>query len=798
VRGLLPVLAPKVGALGEAKRQIIVERLPSAYNTVRTKIAAQIKPKCHVFRVYNSEMQEILTLEIAVPVPLYKTFDYLPPDGYIEQNLRPGMRFTVPFGRTITVGLLIDLKKKPLPSHYKLKTAISCLDSEPTISPQHLRWIKWLSEYYHYPLGETIFTTLPKILKRTNFQASAVETRWFLANEINEEQLSKLKRAPKQIAFVQLLRHTPDGVTRNTLQTHDKNWAGTIQRLVKRGLVIEKSLPVNQAQPPIIDPTRLTNPPLPTLNDAQQSAVDNIINQPHQFHCFLLNGVTGSGKTEVYLRVVEHALKQHKQALIVIPEIGLTPQLVKRFETRFNAPVALMHSNLNETERWQAWQKAKLGHIAILIGTRSAIFTPFKALGLIIVDEEHDSSLKQQDSLRYHARDAVILRAQRLNIPILLGSATPSFESLINVQKKRYTALDLPDRAGLARKPTIDILDLRGQTMTANISATLLNIMGQHLQRQEQVLLFLNRRGYAPTLICHECGWIMDCHRCDSHMTIHKAKGLIRCHHCGYTKTLPKQCPTCSSLDLRGLGSGTEKIEDVLTEHFPEHEVIRIDRDTTQRKNALQTLLEKINTGKSQIIIGTQMLAKGHDFPNVTLVGMLDVDQGLFGTDFRSSEKMAQLITQVAGRAGRGNKAGHVIIQTYHPEHPMLNLLIKEGYGAFSHYALQEREVTALPPFTFAALFRAEAIIEALPIEFLNELKQLLANHLDQFQGSCLGPVPSPIEKRAGKYRAQLLILSDNRQSIHRLLQACIHQIATLALAKRVRWNLDVDPHDML
>jgi len=743
-------------------------------------------------------MQEILTLEIAVPVPLHKTFDYLPPQGCVEQSLSPGMRFIVPFGRTTTVGLLIDLKKKPPPKGYQLKTAISCLDSEPVISPEHLLWIKWLSEYYHYPFGETIFTALPKILKRTNFQASARETRWFLANEINAEQLSTLKRAPKQMACVHLLRHTPDGLTRHTLQSHDKNWTGTIQRLIKRGWVIEKNIPVNQTHPPTIDPAQLINPPLPMLNDAQQSAVDSIINQPHQFHCFLLNGVTGSGKTEVYLRVVEHTLKQRKQALVVIPEIGLTPQLVKRFETRFNAPVALMHSNLNETERWQAWQKAKLGHIAILIGTRSAIFTPFKALGLIIVDEEHDSSLKQQDSLRYHARDAAILRAQRHNIPILLGSATPSFESLMNVHKKRYTALDLPDRAGLARKPTINILDLRGQIMTANISASLLNTMEQHLQRQEQVLLFLNRRGYAPTLICHECGWIMDCHRCNSHMTIHKTKGLIRCHHCGYTKALPKQCPTCSSLDLRGLGSGTEKIEHVLTAHFPNHEVIRIDRDTTQRKNALQDLLEKINTGKSHIIIGTQMLAKGHDFPNVTLVGMLDVDQGLFGTDFRASEKMAQLITQVAGRAGRGKKTGHVVIQTYHPEHPLLKLLIKEGYDAFSHYALQERQLAALPPFTFAALFRAEAIIESLPIEFLNQLKQLLADHLNQFPGNCLGPVPSPIEKRAGKYRAQLLILSDNRQSIHRLLHACIHHIPTLPLAKKVRWNLDVDPHDML
>ena len=514
------------------------------------------------------------------------------------------------------------------------------------------------------------------------------------------------------------------------------------------------------------------------------------------FAAFLLDGVTGSGKTEVYLRVVATVLKQGRQALVIVPEIGLTPQLLARFESRLDSPLAVLHSGLGDRERLNAWLAARDGSIGVIIGTRSAIFAPLKRPGVIIVDEEHDPSFKQQEGFRYHARDLAIVRARQLNIPVVLGSATPSLESLLNVQRGRYRCLRLPHRVGAAVEPPIEILDIRGQPMNDGLSRLLLNRIQAQLEQGNQVLLFLNRRGFAPTLICHECGWLGECQHCDAHLTLHLRRRRLICHHCGARQPLPPACPACGSIDLRALGQGTERIEQVLKQEFPGIGLARIDRDSTRRKGSLQALLQAVEKGERQILIGTQMLAKGHHFPDVTLVGVVDADQGLFGADFRASERMAQLLLQVAGRAGRAEKPGVVVLQTHYPQHPLLQTLVGGGYPAFAAAALAERQAAQLPPFTCQALLRADALEPESPWAFLTQAFEA-GKDLSQ-EVELLGPVPAPMERREGRYRAQLLAQSTRRPPLQAFLDRWVERLTELKTARKVRWSLDVDPQDLL
>ncbi len=535
---------------------------------------------------------------------------------------------------------------------------------------------------------------------------------------------------------------------------------------------------------------------LPTLNSHQQHAFNTLISQPSGFCAFLLYGVTGSGKTEVYLRAIAVFLKQKKQILILVPEIGLTPQTVQRFKQRFNAPIVVLHSSLNDTEKLTAWLQAKENKAAIVIGTRSAIFTPLPHLGLIIIDEEHDLSFKQQEGFRYSAKDTGLMRAQLEKIPIILGSATPSLESLYNVAQQRYQLLTLPTRAGDAHLPTLKLIDARKQSLTAGLSASLLAAMKKHLDKGNQVLLFLNRRGFAPSLLCHACGFIAQCHRCDARLTYHRAPTRLRCHHCHYECPPYTQCPKCQAEAWILLGQGTQKLETTLQTLFPDHAVIRIDRDNTRRKDAMKKLLEKVHQGESKILVGTQMLAKGHHFPDVTLVAILDIDIGLSSSDFRATERMAQLIIQVAGRSGRAAQAGEVCIQTHFPEHPLLNLLLSKGYLAFADQALQERNEANLPPHAFLALLRAQAMQQTHPLQFLQDVKALAKKQTHPI--TILGPIAAPMEKRAGQFRAQLAFQATKRSHLHTFLNTLLPQLHTLPSAKKVRYNLDVDPQDML
>ncbi|WP_096363655.1 primosomal protein N' [Thiohalobacter thiocyanaticus] len=721
---------------------------------------------------------------VALPCPLYRVFDYrLAQPGRIA----PGSRVRVPFGRRNLVGVVVELSPDTELPPAQIRPLSELLDAQPVVPPDLLALLRWAAGYYHHPIGEVLAQALPALLRQGR-PARIEQTRhWQLSAAGRAVDPADLARAPRQAALLSVLARCPEGADRDRLQREGLYRRDSLRALVDKGWVEER------LETPGLD-TPGAGAAAPSLNPAQADAVQAVAEHAG-FGCFLLDGVTGSGKTEVYIRAIEQALAAGRQTLLLVPEIGLTPQLMQRLRARLAAPMVILHSGLSERERLNAWVAARDGAARIVVGTRSAVFTPLPAPGLFIVDEEHDPSLKQQDGFRYSARDLLIWRARQQDVPVLLGSATPSLESLYNADQGRYQRLHLPNRAGAASAPELKLLDIRGQPLREGLAEPLLGAMRRHLARGEQVLLFLNRRGFAPTLICHECGWVATCRRCDSHLTLHQRRGRLHCHHCDASQEVPVQCPECGSPDLRGLGYGTERIEQTLQQLFPDHPCLRIDRDSTRRKGQLEALLEQAHSGAARILLGTQMLAKGHHFPGVTLVGILEADQRLFSSDFRASERLAQLIVQVAGRAGRAERPGTVLIQTHHPDHPLLRRLVTEGYAAFAAAALAERRDTGLPPYASLALLRAEATDREAPREFL-EQAHALALQQSGPEIEFWGPVPAPMEKRAGRYRAQLLVQSAARAALHRLLDAWIPVLAESPAARRIRWSVDVDPVD--
>jgi len=728
-------------------------------------------------------------LRVAIPTPLRRLFDYLPAKG--SGLPVAGSRVRVNFGRREVIGVVIEVSDCSDLAHNKLKTISEVLDTTPVLETSILKLNRWAAQYYQHPLGEAMQQALPVLLRQGRPAQPQSQRQYVLTAAANDTSLEVLKRSPKQQAiFSQLQAHAgPLGDAELLLHFSDHSYRAPIQKLIEKGLVEEQYQPLL----PQGNPSPQAGP---ALNPEQQIAVDAVVSSLGQSQCFLLDGVTGSGKTEVYLNIIEQVHAQGRQVLVLVPEIGLTPQLVDRFRRRLAKPVVVMHSGLNDQERLNAWLAARNGDAAVVIGTRSAIFTPLQTAGLIIVDEEHDMSLKQQDGFRYHARDLAILRARELGVPVLLGSATPSLESLYNTQQGRSQALRLTQRAGDARPPKLHAIDLKGQPIQDGLSLRLRQALNLHLQRGQQVMLFLNRRGFAPVLMCHDCGWHARCQRCDAHMTLHRRVQKLRCHHCGSEQRLMPACPTCKSEALVEVGHGTERLEETLTGMFPGHRILRIDRDSTRRKGELKDKLEQIKRGEAQVLIGTQMLAKGHHFPNVTLVGILDADYGLFSADFRATERMAQMILQVAGRAGRAELPGEVFIQTHHPDHPLLRTLMTAGYAAFAGAALQERQQTELPPYSYLALLRAEAVQAGEAMNFLQQARQMLAQYAVtgvQF----FGPFPAPMERRAGRYRAQLLLQASQRAPLQQLLSTCLPALESLPQTRKVRWSVDVDPMEM-
>ena len=734
---------------------------------------------------HNTPMPAVNILKIAIPSPVFGLFEYT---SKLADNIQVGCRVRVSFGRQRLIGIVMQISSSSDYPIEKLKAIESCLDAQPILPAELLTLLKWAADYYQYPLGDVVSTALPKLLRQGEVAEVRGETVWQINTTLADEAASRLKRAPKQLAlFNTLLEHgTMNAEQMNALR---ENWRPAMNELLKKQLV-------SANEQSCLAPVSTQKAIAKTLNHEQQQVVQTVSEALHEFKVFLLQGITGSGKTEVYLQLAEAQLQQGKQVLILVPEISLTPQLTRRFEQYLAVPIAALHSALNDKQRLCAWLMATDGSAQVVIGTRSALFTPMPKLGMIIIDEEHDGSFKQQDSFRYHARDLALVRARNASIPVVLGSATPSLESLFLAHSGRYQHLRLTQRAASqARPPKIHLLDVCQRPMQDGLSDTLIEHIKKHLAADGQVMLFLNRRGYAPLLMCHDCGWSTDCPRCDAHMTVHHHNRQLRCHHCGHERPAPSTCPECNSETLHIPGAGTERIEVALTQLFPHTNISRIDRDTTRRKGELHSKLEQAQNGESQILIGTQMLAKGHDFPNLTLVALLDTDQGLFSSDFRGAEHMAQLIVQVAGRAGRAQKAGEVFIQTHHPQHPLLQTLLHEGYDGFARAALVERQQAMFPPYAHMAILRTEASNRQQCMDFLQQA-------LQQFQQQnpsvdFFGPLPAPMERRAGRYRAQLILQSDNRKALYSLLKANGRQLSKLPSALRVRWSLDVDPQDM-
>lgn len=532
----------------------------------------------------------------------------------------------------------------------------------------------------------------------------------------------------------------------------------------------------------------------PALTTEQAAVLAACGNLCSEYSATLLQGVTGSGKTEIYLRLIGESLAKGKQALLLIPEIGLTPQLLARVAARFGTRVGAFHSGMTEAARAQAWLAARSGELQVVVGTRSSVFLPFAQLGLVVVDEEHDTSYKQQEGFRYSARDIAILRAQRLKIPVLLGSATPSLESLYNAQQGRYRHLHLRQRVRASAPPRVQVLDVRAQPLNHGLSPPLLNAVERHVEAGGQALLFINRRGYAPLLLCHDCGWIAPCAECDARMTVHRARGLLVCHHCGAQRPLPRLCPSCDSRALTPVGQGTERIEDALRNRFPARRVERFDSDRLRKAGELQALLADIRSGAIHILVGTQVLAKGHDFGGLSLVGIVSADQALYGSDFRALERMGQLITQVAGRAGRGGQPGEVLLQTHEPQHPLLKLLVERGYDALCTELLSERREIGLPPFAHLAVLRAEGKSPSAALAFLQAARAVLGAPAGL---SVSEPIPALMERRAGWHRAQLLVQSESRARLQQRLSAWVPVLDELPLARTVRWSVDVDPYDL-
>lgn len=746
-------------------------------------------PICRYCSSHPAETVSRIILNVAVPSPLHTLFDYLPPAN-CPNPPTPGVRVKVPFGRVELVGVIVSTSATSEVPEAKLRLALDILDAEPVLSAELMKLARFAYQYYLHAPGEVFANVLPVALRKGRAAKPVQIFDWKITEEGAQALESEaLKRAPKQKTLLAHLAAHPNGLGSEALREFMATAATTLRDLDKKKLVQRIGMSN-------LDGAQTSTASGPKLSDEQQIAVDAVTDSLDQFGSFLLDGVTGSGKTEVYLHCAQAVLNAGRQVLVLVPEIGLTPQLLERFVSRLGVPLAIMHSGLTDLQRLHAWLAARSGEARVVIGTRSAVYAPLPEAGMIIIDEEHDLSFKQHDGLRYHARDLAVVRAREAGIPIILGSATPSMECLQNVRSDRFKHLLLTRRAGAAKPPRLELLDVRNQTMEDGLSAPLVSRIKKHLHAGGQVLLFLNRRGFAPTLICHECGWIGKCARCDANMTLHLRRQRLICHHCAAEQPVRKQCPDCGSLDLRPLGQGTERLENVLSSQFPEYKIARVDRDTTRRKGSLEALLKEVHSGEAQILIGTQMLAKGHHFPEVTLVAIVDTDQGLFSADFRSGERMAQVILQVAGRAGRAEKPGTVLIQTHHPDHPLLQMLVNQGYPAVAESTLAERYDACLPPFSFQALLRAEAVKEEQPETFLQQARDLGQPYAEGVE--LWGPVPAPMERRAGRYRAQLLIQAERRSALHAFLRRWRQELEGLKSARQVRWSLDIDPVDLM
>ncbi|MBV1906537.1 MAG: primosomal protein N' [Pseudomonadales bacterium] len=749
--------------------------------------------------------------------PLRQLYDYILPLDLATPD--PGMRVSIPFGNQTIVGMCMAItpaSNARLDPPRKLKSVLEILDKTPVLPADLLTLAKWSAAYYHHPIGEVIFAALPATAKQGKALTPSIDQNWRI---VAGSEPAPASNATRLRAALQILGAN-DYLPESSLRAEGVA-AQTLRKLESKGW-IEKyspSLRKHRSLKPAGD--------ILTLTEEQEHVLQVINHKLDTYHCFLLNGVTGSGKTEIYLRTIAQVLqgKEQKpqqpviqkppqaftqkppqsviqkppqaftqkppQALVLVPEIALTPQTLARFRARFE-DVDMIHSGLPNRARTDAWLRCRAGETRILIGTRSAIFTPFENLALIVVDEEHDGSFKQQEGFRYSARDLAVKRASDLNIPLILGSATPSLESLYNAKRNRYQELKLNLRTTGTLPPKIKILDIRGHKLNDGLSNKLQSVIRRHLDASNQVLLFVNRRGYAPSYLCTHCAWLASCKRCDARLTLHSQPAGLRCHHCDFRSAIPDVCPKCNRAGLIPVGTGTQRSEDGMKSLFPDVPIIRIDRDSTRNVRRLEEQLNQINKAGPAILIGTQMLAKGHHFPSVTLVAIVNIDAGFFSADFRAPEHTAQLIVQVAGRAGRADKAGEVWIQTYSPDNPLLRALIEKGYGGFCDSEINARENASLPPFSFIAMLRADANDQLTSQQWLSDwVGQVSPDKALEV----LGPAPAPLGKKANRFRSQCLLIAKNRPHLHNYIENLLKHTPK-SRAGNVRWSIDVDPYN--
>lgn len=715
-------------------------------------------------------------LRVALPLPLPSLFDYVAEAvGDVV-----GCRVRVPFGARELIGIVVEqIEHAQAPG--QLKAIDGVLDAAPLLHGELLATLQWAARYYQHAPGEVLFTALPAALRKARALPAAQQQGWQITPQGRAALATTL---PRQGTRLRALLEALAAQGLGSAAAREVGGASALRSALERGWMIATQEPVRVLPRP---------PSGHRLNGGQQAAVDAVL-ASEGFAPFLLDGITGSGKTEVYLAIVRAALERGRQALVLVPEIALTPQTIRRFRQALGVDIAVLHSGLGEIERARAWLAVARGDVAVALGTRSAVFVPLARPGVIVVDEEHDGSYKQHEGFRYHARDLALVRAQALGIAVVLGSATPSLESLANAEAGRYRALHLVQRAGGAQPPQVHIVDLRHQRLRHGLAMPTLAAIQACLARGEQALVFRNRRGYAPVLLCHDCGWSARCPACERALTLHRREQVLRCHRCEVQQAVPHACPQCASLALQPLGEGTERLEDALAAQFPQVPVLRIDRDTTRGRTMRDALLDSLDVPGARLLVGTQMLAKGHDLARLTLVVVVGVDEGLYSVDFRAGERLAQLLVQVAGRAGRAGQPGQVLVQTHEPGHPLLRELIEHGYAAVARRLLQERRAAQMPPCTQMALLRAQATTQEELDAFLLAAR---AAARPAAEISLHGPLAAPIARRAGAVHGQILIESGHRRSLHAFLEAWLPTVRALPRQGRVRWSIDVDPVDL-
>lgn len=734
-------------------------------------------------------------LGVAVPTPLRKLFDYRPCHPTPREGWQPGLRVRVPLGRREVVGIVIECRDTSDFDFNALKPISACLDSEPL--PADWLWLcHFTARYYQHGLGDTLHQALPVLLRQGRPLEARTRERWQLTDAGQSADAAQLGRARRQAELLELLRQHPRGVVGSVISAQGFSRTQLKGLADKRLAMCQEELLTGTTHSP--GGNLLAQPAL-VLNREQTSVLADLHQRLEGYHASLLQGVTGSGKTEVYLQLIEAVIAKGRQALILVPEIGLTPQTLARFRHRFRVTVVALHSGLTDAERLDAWEAARSGRAPIVIGTRSAVFTPLARPGVIVVDEEHDNSFKQQEGLRYHARDLAIARAHHHDIPILLGSATPSFESLVKARSGHYSHLRLTRRASHHAPASLELVDLRGRPTQGGLIPPCIDAISAALAGGGQVLIFINRRGFAPTLACHACGWLAECRHCDARMTLHRQPPRLICHHCERQERLPDVCPDCSSADLRPLGTGTERSEETLSALFPKIPIYRIDRDSTRRKDAFEHTLAEVRRGEPCLLVGTQMLAKGHHLPHVILVVVVNADSGLYASDFRALEHSAQLLIQVAGRAGRAERPGRVLVQTLHPDDPHLRLLADSGYDTLAKTLLEERRLAALPPYRHMALLRFESAREADATALASAASVSLRAWLDQrgLDVDCLGPAPAPMERRQNRYHVHLMLSAAKRSALHEASAFLVDWLERSPEARRVRWSIDIDPQTL-